>query len=99
MTILCDNEKERVAVESQVKILIRPLYSNPSIHGARIATEILSNPNYYQKWLVNISSVIFLFHQFIRLLSLRIVEMKNMADRISSMRVALKDSLAQNGTS
>lgn len=77
MTILCDNEKERLAVESQVKILIRPLYSNPSIHGARIATEILSNPNYYQKW---------------------IVEMKSMADRISSMRVALKDSLAQNGS-
>ena len=50
MTILCDNEKERSAVESQVKILIRPLYSNPSIHGARIATEILSNPNCYQKW-------------------------------------------------
>ena len=32
-------------------------------------------------------------------LYLRIVEMKGMADRISSMRVALKDSLAENGTS
>ena len=39
-------------------------------------------------------------HSFITYyyLYLRIVEMKSMADRISSMRVALKDSLAQNGT-
>ena len=35
---------------SQVKILIRPLYSNPPVHGARIVTEILSNPELKQLW-------------------------------------------------
>ncbi len=50
MTIVVDNEKERKAVESQVKILIRPMYSNPPIHGARVTTEILTNPKYHDKW-------------------------------------------------
>jgi len=35
---------------SQIKILIRPLYSNPPIHGARIVTEILSDPTLYSSW-------------------------------------------------
>lgn len=50
-TIVVGDEQERKAVESQMKIIIRPLYSNPPIHGARVATEILSNPKYYDKWL------------------------------------------------
>ncbi len=36
---------------SQIKILIRPLYSNPPINGARIVTEILSNEALRQQWL------------------------------------------------
>lgn len=51
VTFLCDNPEEVKAVESQVKIIIRPLYSNPPINGARIATEILNNPDLYQEWL------------------------------------------------
>ena len=38
------DKEEASRVMSQIKILIRPLYSNPPIHGARIVTEILSNP-------------------------------------------------------
>ena len=38
------DKDEASRVMSQIKILIRPLYSNPPIHGARIVTEILSNP-------------------------------------------------------
>lgn len=51
LTFICSNEKEKKAVESQLKILVRPLYSNPPIYGARIATEILTNPELYQEWL------------------------------------------------
>ncbi|PSN36039.1 Aspartate aminotransferase [Blattella germanica] len=29
---------------SQLKIIVRPMYSNPPIHGARIVTEILTDP-------------------------------------------------------
>ncbi|KAL7055509.1 hypothetical protein AAHC03_022521 [Spirometra sp. Aus1] len=36
---------------SQLKILIRGMYSNPPLHGARIATEILTDPDLKQTWL------------------------------------------------
>ena len=49
-TILCSNEEEKKAVESQMKIIIRPMYSNPPINGARIATEILNNPTHRAEW-------------------------------------------------
>lgn len=35
-TLLCDNKLESSAVVSQLKILIRPMYSSPPIHGARL---------------------------------------------------------------
>ena len=35
---------------SQLKILIRPMYSNPPIHGARIAAEILGDPALRSQW-------------------------------------------------
>jgi aspartate/tyrosine/aromatic aminotransferase len=38
-------------VESQLKILIRPMYSNPPIHGARIASTILNDPALNAQWL------------------------------------------------
>jgi aspartate aminotransferase len=41
-------EKERVL--SQLKILIRPIYSNPPLYGARIAETILTNPELTQLW-------------------------------------------------
>lgn len=42
---------EKARVESQLKIIIRPIYSNPPIHGARIANEILSTPDLRSMWL------------------------------------------------
>ena len=53
MTILCGSAEEAKVVESQLKILIRPLYSNPPINGARIAMEILSRPELYNEWSVS----------------------------------------------
>jgi len=41
---------EKARVESQLKIVIRPMYSNPPLHGARIANAILSNPGLYGEW-------------------------------------------------
>lgn len=49
--VLKDKE-EAARVMSQVKILIRPMYSNPPINGARIVTEILSDPSLRQQWYV-----------------------------------------------
>jgi aspartate aminotransferase len=50
-SLVCADAEEKKRVDSQLKILIRPLYSNPPIHGARIATEILKDPKLYQQWL------------------------------------------------
>ena len=39
-TVVCADQQEAARVESQIKILIRPMYSNPPRHGARVATEV-----------------------------------------------------------
>jgi len=41
---------EKARVDSQLKILIRPLYSNPPLHGAQIASTILGDEALYAQW-------------------------------------------------
>lgn len=48
--LLLDDEKKRAAVASQVKKIIRPIYSNPPAHGALIVKEILTHPALREKW-------------------------------------------------
>ncbi|KFY16002.1 hypothetical protein V492_01634 [Pseudogymnoascus sp. VKM F-4246] len=50
-SIVCEDAAEKKRVDSQVKIIVRPLYSNPPVHGARIAAEILNNPELNKQWL------------------------------------------------
>ena len=50
-SVVCKDTDEAARVASQVKILIRPLYSNPPVHGARIASRILSDPALNKQWL------------------------------------------------
>ena len=40
------------AVRSQLCALIRPMYSNPPNHGARIVATILNNPALMAEWFV-----------------------------------------------
>ena len=56
---------------------MRPLYSNPPVHGARIASEILNNTQLKEQWLG---------------------EVKDMADRIITMRALLKKNLEDLGS-
>lgn len=49
-SIISDSKDEADRVMSQIKILIRALYSNPPINGARIVTEILSDPQLRSDW-------------------------------------------------
>jgi aspartate/tyrosine/aromatic aminotransferase len=37
-----------------LKILVRTNYSSPSIHGARIAGRILTNPENRKQWLMEL---------------------------------------------
>jgi len=53
-TVVCADGDEAARVESQIKILIRPMYSNPPRHGARIATEVMTNPELREQWLKDV---------------------------------------------
>jgi len=56
-SLICDSKEEADRVMSQVKILIRSLYSNPPIHGARIASEILNTPDLRAQWLTEVKGM------------------------------------------
>lgn len=43
LSFVCDNEDEREAVMSQLKLLIRPMYSSPPIHGSGIVKTVLGD--------------------------------------------------------
>ncbi|KAF5374892.1 hypothetical protein D9758_000229 [Tetrapyrgos nigripes] len=49
--------EEKARVDSQLKIVIRPMYSNPPLHGARIANAILSNSQLYTEWETEVKSM------------------------------------------
>ncbi|XP_055542365.1 aspartate aminotransferase, mitochondrial [Wyeomyia smithii] len=53
-SLICTDKEEAARTMSQIKILIRPMYSNPPIHGARLVTEILSDSNLRQEWLKDV---------------------------------------------
>ena len=42
--MVCASAEEAERLESQLKLVIRPMYSNPPIHGARIVEEVLGEP-------------------------------------------------------
>lgn len=44
-------------MDSQIKILVRPLYSNPPVHGARIASEILNDTSLNKQWLEEVKGM------------------------------------------
>jgi len=56
-SVICGDKDEAARVMSQVKILIRPLYSNPPLHGARIVSTILGNPELNQLWLGDVKGM------------------------------------------
>lgn len=49
-SLVTESPEEKARVDSQLKIIIRPMYSNPPIHGARIAGTILASPDLYAQW-------------------------------------------------
>lgn len=50
-SLLCNSQDEANRVMSQLKILIRPMISNPPIHGARLANLILRDAGLKAQWL------------------------------------------------
>jgi aspartate aminotransferase, mitochondrial len=56
-SVVTESAEEKKRVDSQIKILVRPLYSNPPVHGARIAAEILNTPALYEQWLAEVKEM------------------------------------------
>ncbi|EPB77739.1 aminotransferase, class I/II [Ancylostoma ceylanicum] len=56
-SVICEKPEEAARVASQLKILIRPMYSNPPINGARIVTKILTDPALHKQWLVDVKGM------------------------------------------
>jgi len=52
--IVTSSAEEAARVDSQLKILIRPMYSNPPIYGARIVATILNDPELRAEWYVSL---------------------------------------------
>mmetsp|Transcript_29583 Transcript_29583/g.79439 ORF Transcript_29583/g.79439 Transcript_29583/m.79439 type:complete len:443 (-) Transcript_29583:222-1550(-) len=50
LSMVCADEDEAKRVESQLKLLIRPMYSNPPVHGARIVSKILGDEALTKQW-------------------------------------------------
>ncbi|XP_020284741.1 aspartate aminotransferase, mitochondrial [Pseudomyrmex gracilis] len=56
-SLITSSKEEAARTLSQIKILIRPMYSNPPINGARIVTEILGNPELRKEWLHDVKGM------------------------------------------
>eukprot|EP00184_Porphyridium_aerugineum_P001099 CAMPEP_0184708776 /NCGR_PEP_ID=MMETSP0313-20130426/37951_1 /TAXON_ID=2792 /ORGANISM="Porphyridium aerugineum, Strain SAG 1380-2" /LENGTH=438 /DNA_ID=CAMNT_0027170379 /DNA_START=32 /DNA_END=1348 /DNA_ORIENTATION=- len=57
LSLTTGSQEETNAVESQLKILARPMYSNPPIFGVRVVNEILSDPKQEKLWRVELKDM------------------------------------------
>ncbi len=53
----CDSKETATKVMSQVKLVVRGIYSNPPIHGARIVSRVISNPANFEQWKTELKAV------------------------------------------
>jgi len=56
-SVIGGSKEEADRVMSQLKIVIRPMYSNPPIHGARIANEILNDAGLRAQWVKEVKGM------------------------------------------
>ncbi|KAJ7559047.1 hypothetical protein O6H91_04G067300 [Diphasiastrum complanatum] len=57
LSIVCKKEAIATHVESQLKLVIRPMYSNPPIHGASIVATILGDSELYAEWTIELKAM------------------------------------------
>merc|ERR1719281_1355174 len=65
--VLCSDKDRAAAVLSQIKLVVRPMYSSPPFHGARLVNKILTNPTLKAQWMSEL-----------KLMATRIVKMRSM---------------------
>ncbi|KAJ8438195.1 hypothetical protein Cgig2_001913 [Carnegiea gigantea] len=72
LSVLCDNEKQAVAVKSRLQQIARPMYSNPPVHGSLLVSIILSDPDLKKLWLKEVKGMAD------RIIGMRIALQKNL---------------------
>eukprot|EP01025_Chloroclados_australasicus_P056056 TRINITY_DN6886_c0_g1_i4.p1 TRINITY_DN6886_c0_g1~~TRINITY_DN6886_c0_g1_i4.p1 ORF type:complete len:422 (+),score=52.95 TRINITY_DN6886_c0_g1_i4:55-1266(+) len=74
LSVVCSDPAEASAVESQLKALARPMYSNPPIHGALLVSHVLGDNDLRKQWLGEVKGMAD------RIISMRSVLRKNLED-------------------
>lgn len=57
LSIVCKTADVAGRVESQLKLVIRPMYSNPPIHGASIVAAILRDRDLFNEWTIELKAM------------------------------------------
>ncbi|MCD7473454.1 L-asparaginase 1 [Datura stramonium] len=57
LSVVCEDERQAVAVKSQLQQRGRLMYSNPPIHGALVVSAILRDPNLKNLWLAEVKGM------------------------------------------
>ena len=57
LSIVTADAKTTQAIQSQLKMIIRPMYSNPPSNGARIVAHVLSSPTLYAEWVAELKTM------------------------------------------
>lgn len=57
LSIVCKTADVASKVESQLKLVVRPMYSNPPIHGASIVARILKDKDLFDEWTVELKGM------------------------------------------
>jgi len=55
--IVCSTAEQAKCVGSQMKLVIRPMYSSPPKHGALLVVKVLGNPERLAKWKVELKAM------------------------------------------
>jgi aspartate aminotransferase len=66
LTFLAADDDEAERVKSRMKLIARPMYSNPPIHGAKLVDEVLGDARLTKMW-----------HNELKEMSARILEMRS----------------------
>lgn len=75
LQVVCDNAEEANAVHSQLMVLIRAMYSNPPLYGARLVTTVFEDAALTKQW-----------HQDVITMSSRIASMrKGLVGRLENL--------------
>jgi len=58
LLVVCGSDAEQRAVLSQLKqIIVRPMWSSPPLHGARVAARLMGDDNLRQSWYMDLQTM------------------------------------------